>query len=269
MENVKSTKDQATRSTSELVKKANAGALATISFAEDASKGLGNIGHEDLALPFLKILGQLSPEVNKRDGKYVDGAEPGMIYNSVTGELFDGEKGIEVIPCHYKLEYIEWRDRGEGSGAPVAIHSSSSDILTQTKRDASYKDRLPNGNYIDKTASHFVIVNSKSPSTALIAMKSTQLKISRKWNSMMASIKMKGKNGMFTPASFSHTYKLRSTQMSNDKGTWFGWEVSKIGPVQDSALYQQARSFSESISKGDVKVKHGESTETTQTSSNF
>ena len=37
-----------------------------------------------------------------------------------------------------------------------------------------------------------------------------------------------------------------------------GWEVSKIGPVEDAALYQQARSFSESISKGDVQVKHGE-----------
>jgi hypothetical protein len=92
----------------------------------------------------------------------------------------------------------------------------------------------------------------------------TQLKISRKWNSMMASIKMKGKNGMFTPAFFSHTYNLRTTQMSNDKGTWFGWEVSKVGPVQDTAIYQQAKSFAESISKGDVKVKHGESTDSTK-----
>ena len=33
-------------------------------FEDDAAKGLGNIGQEDLALPFLKILGQLSPEVN-------------------------------------------------------------------------------------------------------------------------------------------------------------------------------------------------------------
>ena len=254
-------KKQEPRTNSAVTEKVNAGALSVNMFEADANQGVENLTQEDLALPFLKILGQLSPEVNKRDGKYVQGAEPGMIYNSVTGELFDGEKGIEVIPCHYKLEYIEWQDRGEGSGAPVAIHSSSSDILTQTKRDASYKDRLPNGNYIEKTASHFVIVLGKSPSTALIAMKSTQLKISRKWNSMMASIKMKGKNGMFTPAFFSHTYNLRTTQMSNDKGTWFGWEVSKVGPVQDAAIYQQAKTFAESISKGDVKVKHGESTE--------
>ena len=241
----------------QVAEKKSAGLPANM-FEDDAAKGLGAIGQEDLALPFLKILGQLSPEVNKRDGKYVEGAEPGMIYNSVSGELYDGVKGIDVIPCFYKLEYIEWKDRGEGLGAPVAIYDSSSDIMSKTKPDANYKDRLPNGNYIEKTASHFVIVAGDSPSTALISMKSTQLKISRKWNSMMSGIKMKGANGMFTPASFSHIYKLKTTQMSNDKGTWFGWEVSKVGPITDASIYQQAKSFSESISKGAVKAKHGE-----------
>ena len=227
-------------------------------FEEDAAKGLGTIGQQDLALPFLKILGQLSPEVIKRDGKYVEGAEPGMIFNSVTGELYNGVEGINVIPCFYKLEYIEWKDRGEGLGAPIGIYPSSSDILSKTKPDANYKDRLPNGNYIEKTASHFVIILGDSPSTALISMKSTQLKISRKWNSMMSGLKLKGKNGLFTPASFSHIYRLKTTQMSNDKGTWFGWEVSKVGPVTESSAYQQAKTFSDNISKGSVKVKHGE-----------
>ena len=241
----------------QVAEKKSAGLPSNI-FEEDAAKGLGKIGQEDLALPFLKILGQLSPEVNKRDGKYVEGAEPGMIFNSVSGDLYDGVKGIDVIPCFYKLEYIEWKDRGEGPGAPVAIYDSSSDIMSKTKPDANYKDRLPNGNYIEKTASHFVIITGDSPATALISMKSTQLKISRKWNSMMSGIKLKGKNGLYTPASFSHIYKLKTTQMSNDKGTWFGWEVSKVGPITDASIYQQAKSFSENISKGAVKAKHGE-----------
>ena len=236
----------------------NAAGLPSNIFEEDAAKGLGNIGQQDLALPFLKILGQLSPEVNKRDGKYVDGAEPGMIYNSVSGDLYDGAKGIDVIPAFYKLEYVEWKDRGEGSGGPVAVHDSSSDIMSQTKADANFKDRLPNGNYVEKTASHFVIITGDSPTTALISMKSTQLKISRKWNSMMSGIKLKGKNGLFTPASFSHIYRLKTTQMSNDKGTWFGWDVSKAGPITDTSLYQQAKTFSDNISKGSVKAKHGE-----------
>ena len=230
------------------------GALATFDMEADAAQGAQNISQEDLALPFLKILGQLSPEVNKRDGKYVEGAEPGKIINTVTNELFDS---INVIPCHYKRQYIEWQDRGTSTGAPVAIHEAGSDIINQTKRDASYKDRLPNGNYLDNTANHFVLVLGKSPSTALISMKSTQLKISRKWNSMMMGIKMQGKNGLFTPPTYSHIYNLKTVQMSNDKGTWFGWDVSKVGPVASKEDYEMAKGFATSVGKGEVQAKHG------------
>ena len=230
------------------------GALAVNTFEADANQGAQNISQEDLALPFLKILGQLSPEVNKRDGKYVEGAEPGKIINTVTNELFDS---INVIPCHYKRQYIEWQDRGTSTGAPVAIHEAGSDIINQTKRDASYKDRLPNGNYLDNTANHFVLVLGKSPSTALISMKSTQLKISRKWNSMMMGIKMQGKNGLFTPPTYSHIYNLKTVQMSNDKGTWFGWDVSKVGPVASKEDYEMAKGFATSVGKGEVQAKHG------------
>ena len=51
------------------MKKENA--VAVNMFEADADKGSQNMTQEDLALPFLKVLGQLSPEVNKRDGKYV------------------------------------------------------------------------------------------------------------------------------------------------------------------------------------------------------
>jgi len=235
----------------------NEGALAVNMFEADADKGSQNMTQEDLALPFLKVLGQLSPEVNKRDGKYVEGAEPGMILNTVTNEVFDGAKGIDVLPVFYERKYVEWQDRGEGKGAPVAIHDASSDIMSQTTRDKSFKDRLPNGNYLENTANHYVVVLGDSPQTALISMKATQLKISRKWNSIMMGIKLNGKNGLFTPPTYSHIYNLKTVQMSNDKGTWFGWEVSKVGPVSDQSVYGIAKSFADQVGKGDVKVKHG------------
>jgi len=233
------------------------GALAVNMFEADADKGSQNMTQEDLALPFLKVLGQLSPEVNKVHARYVKGAEPGMIINSVTNELYDGSKGIDVLPVFYERKLIEWQDRGAGTGAPVAIHDASSDIMSQTTRDKSYKDRLPNGNYIDNTANHYVVVLGDSPQTALLSMKATQLKISRKWNSIMMGIKLQGKNGLFTPPTYSHIYNLKTVQMSNDKGTWFGWEVSKVGPVQDQSVYGIAKSFAEQVGKGDVEVKHG------------
>ena len=238
------------------------GALQTNLFEADANQGAQNISQEDLALPFLKILGQLSPEVNKRDGKYVEGAEPGKIINTVTNELYDD---IDVIPCHYKRQYVEWQDRGTSTGAPVAIHDADSDIVSKTTRDKTYKDRLPNGNYLENTANHFVLLCGKNPGTALISMKSTQLKVSRKWNSMMMGIKMQGKNGLFTPPTYSHIYNLKTVQMSNDKGTWFGWDVSKKGPVTQKDLYDMAKNFAISVGKGEVEAK----VETKETKNEF
>ena len=235
------------------VAKKDSGALAAVNFEADAGQGL-NMTQEDLALPFLKILGQLSPEVNKRDGKYVEGAEPGKIINTVTNELYDS---IEVIPCHYKRQYIEWQDRGESQGAPVKIYEAGDD-LPKTTRDKFNKDRLANGNYLENTASHFVVVLGKSPTTALISMKATQLKVSRKWNSMMMGLKMQGKNGMFTPPTYSHIYKLKTVQQSNDKGTWFGWDVARVGPVSDASVYNTAKDFGVNVAKGAVQAKHGE-----------
>jgi hypothetical protein len=241
------------------------GALATNLFEADANEGTQNISQQDLALPFLKILGQLSPEVNKRDGKYVEGAEPGKIINTVTNKLYDE---IEVIPVFYKRQYVEWADRGTSTGAPIAIHNADSDIISQTTRGKDYKDRLQNGNYLENTANHYVIYLNDTPQQAMVSMKSTQLKVSRKWNSMMMGIKMQGKNGLFTPPTYSHIYKLKSVQMSNDKGTWFGWDVEKVGPVGDKNIYDMAKSFATSVGKGEVIEKHG-TEESTTTSSNY
>ena len=233
------------------------GALSTNLFEADANAGSQNMTQEDLALPFLKVLGQLSPEVNKMNEKFIEGAEPGMIYNTVTNKLYDGKKGIDVIPVFYERKYVEWQDRGASQGSPVAIHDAGSDIVSTATRDKSYKDRLPNGNYLENTANHYVIFMNGSPSSALISMKATQLKISRKWNSIMMGLKLNGKNGMFTPPTYSHIYNLKTVQMSNDKGTWFGWDVSKVGLVEHKQVYELSKTFATQISKGKVKVKHG------------
>ena len=233
------------------------GALALASrFEEDAQSGFSGMNQEDFALPFLRLLTNTSPEVGS-----IDGAMPGMIYNSVTGELFDGKKGILVIPCAYVRQYIEWAPRGSGSGAPIAYYPSTSDILSKTHREpGDNKDYLDNGNYIENTANHYVMVLDEKglPSPALIVMKSTQLKKSRKWNSMMMSVKLSGKNGLYTPPMYSQVYRLTTQKESNDKGQWFGWEVERVGSLEDDQSYLAAKAFAESIGAGDVPIRHSD-----------
>ena len=74
------------------VKATTNGSLAL--FGDDA-KGFDNMTQDDLALPFVRILGQLSPQVTMGDSKYIENAKPGMIYNTVTSELYDGNSIID------------------------------------------------------------------------------------------------------------------------------------------------------------------------------
>ena len=40
-------------------------------FGDDVSKGFENMTQDDMALPFVRILGQLSPQVTDGDAKYI------------------------------------------------------------------------------------------------------------------------------------------------------------------------------------------------------
>ena len=228
-------------------------------FGNDLQKGFENMTQEDMALPFVRILGQLSPQVTEGDGKYVEGAKPGMIYNTVTSECFDGKKGIKAIPCYYKKDYPEWSDRGDGPGAPVAVHLPNSPVIATGKRDGS-KIRLPNGNYLEETASYYVLVETKTGgmTPALITMKSTQLNVSKKWNSMMKTIQIPdGKGGFAIPPMHGVVYNLASVLQKNDKGSWYGWAVTqdRIMGQADKTLYLSAKDFNGSVSKGNVQTK--------------
>ena len=74
-------------------------ALSLDMMESDAHSGLENIQQDDLATPRLKILMQLSPELEE-----LENAKAGMIYNTVTNELYDGSKGIRVLPCAYQRQ---------------------------------------------------------------------------------------------------------------------------------------------------------------------
>ena len=97
------------------------GAIATLAYVSDSGMGLENVDKQDLALPFLKLLQSGSDETKKKHAKYVEGAEAGMFYNTVTKKLYNGEKGIEVIPVFYKMTYPEWAPFEKREGRPIHI----------------------------------------------------------------------------------------------------------------------------------------------------
>ena len=238
--------------------------VAAFDFAQlqqDAGKGNENVGKDDLALPFIKILSGIDPMMDKLDGK------KGDIYNSVTEALYSGKDGIVVVPVAYQREFLRWAPRGQGSGAPTVYKTQAE--CPETKRSTEdNKDYCTDGSgdYVEETHQHFVLVIGADGKgeTALIPMKSTQLKKSRKFNSMIMA--QCNKDGF---ARFAYKFRLKTLAESNDKGSWHGWEMQLEGPLLDAetqkkdpaqfalnlAVYEQAKSFSESVQAGNVEVK--------------
>jgi hypothetical protein len=209
--------------------------------AELNGAGLENVSGADLAIPFLQLLQQLSPEVNENKAEYISGAKPGMVINSVTGQLYDTKKSpIRFIPCSFTKLFVEWRPRTSGGGI-VASHGDAS-ILTNCHKNDKGQDELPNGNTVATTAYHFgLIVTESGTEKVIIPMTSTQLKNSRKWLSLMTTVKLQGPNGSFTPPMFAFEYNLSTTIEENTKGSWTGWHVELGEQVKDKALFLEAK----------------------------
>ena len=266
---------QQAKSQAKEIQKKEAHLPANFNLEEAAGEGQEYIGARDVKLPILKILYASSPVLDKSDGKYIANAERGDIYNEVTGSLWKGKEGIVVVPCLYINTFNEWKDKGDSPGRPIKIHTDPS-IMSDTTRSEDNKDRLPNGNYVEDTGNHFVFILDKNylpQEQSLIAMKSTQKKKSKTWNSMMQTRRMKGAKGFFRPPTWATTYRLTTTRESNSKNNWFGWVVEFdkfLDVAQFPKTLEITRSFYQSSMKSDIfgKVDFGSEQVTTSTNTN-
>ena len=227
---------------------------------EMGGAGLENITAENMAMPFIKLISDASPERKKAHEKFVEGADTGMIINTVTKKLYDGDKGILCVPCYYKFEYVEWESRGTDQKSPVNYYPANSDILSKTKRSPDNRDMLDNGNYIEATNYHFILLvndDGTPAETGLITMSRTQTKKSRKWNSMMKALpKVKNKSGIYvSQPSFFNVYNLTTANESNSKGSWTSWIINHAGAVENELTLKTASEFYKTCRQG-VEVKH-------------
>ena len=254
------------------IQKKEAHLPANFNLEEAAGEGQEYISARDVKLPILKILYANSPVLDESDGKYIASAKQGDIYNEVTGSLWKGKEGIVVVPCLYINTFNEWKDKGDSPGRPIKIHTDPS-IMSQTQRSEDNKDRLPSGNYVEDTGNHFVFILDKDylpQEQSLVAMKSTQKKKSKTWNSMMQTRRMPGKKGYFRPPTWATTYSLTTTKESNSQNSWYGWVVEFdkfLEPTKFPKTLEITRSFYQSSMKSDIfgKVDFGPAQETTST----
>ncbi len=237
------------------IAKATKNTLSVTSFEEDGGAGQEEMGKDDYIIPRLKILQALSEQVQS-----VDGAKAGMIIDNAEEKLIDGSEGITVLPITYSKTYLEWEPRKQGGGL-VNVHKGDYP-LNSCKRDDRGQFTNKDGNIIMPCAEYYIYVLNEdgSYSPYALSMHGSQIKKSKKWNTMINQLRVirADGDGSFNPAMFYRTYELTTAPESNDQGNWFGWKIAGSNNVTEidngMELYNDAKAFREQIIAGDVKA---------------
>jgi len=101
-------------------------------------------GADEMQIPFVRALQALSPQLGKKKPEYIEGAEQGDMFNTVTGEVWKGDDGVTIIPCYQTTKYLEFTPRDQGGGFRGEINPTDP-ILQRTSRVG-----VPKGNPSDR-----------------------------------------------------------------------------------------------------------------------
>lgn len=246
--------------TKEIAKKPETGLLpfSVEDMAADAQLG-GKTTIADVGIPFLYILQGLSPQVQPGRPKYIEGAQASMLYVTVYEKVLPGLKdGINLVPCFYERLMVEWVDRDAGGGI-VGSYEPGDPIEQQTTPDDRGIPRLigkgPKGkeNILQETAYWYCLAHLDGNWKQLvIPMKSTHLKVSKKWNSQLATTYIPGSEQV--APRWLHVYNFRSLPEEKNGNHYFVPQITK-GDVVSKELYAAAREYAKVASGGLLRRK--------------
>lgn len=228
-------------------------------FEQDSGMGLENVDTNEMVIPRILLLQDLSPQVKHNHPKSIAGAKPGMFCNSVTKQLYDSEKGLCVVTLDMRNTLIEWADRKKGGGF-IADRSDNMHLYDQAIVDDEYKHLTKEGNQLVKYLEFlvFIINDNGSYDPAIMSFSSSQYIHGRMIMTEINQFKCKGKNGYFKPAAFYHTYSIKSAQQHKNDNSWYGYNVSRkcdtIELDDGMNIYTSAKDFVLNYKTGNIKV---------------
>ena len=190
--------------------------------AARVGQGSQNVSASDMAIPRIKLLQLISKEVIPGDPKYIDGAQAGMLFNSLTEEL---HTSMYVINLHFSRCTMVWKKRKAGGGM---FGSFANDAEAKAALAA---ENEPESNYdISENPTHLVMIvdaEGKPQGVALLDMPGAKVKHSKKWNALIRKQEEAGN------PRFGCVWQLSVTAESNSSGSYSNLEASFVVHAPD------------------------------------
>lgn len=219
------------------------------------NSGSEEVGMSDITIPRIELVQALSPCRIKSEDAYIEGAEEGMLYNTVTNELY-GET-LQVIPVYFTKQWLVWVDRKKMQSPPQSFFGAYNSLEEANEAiesmDLGENENLrPMLEAIETAQNYCLTVVGGDVQQVLISMAKTKLKIARDWNSLI-------RRNM--GARYSSVYTIGASYEKKPKGSYYNYsiansgEAGKVARVGDREVYEKAAEMCNLLKSGALNFK--------------
>ena len=199
------------------------------------NRGNENVSNEDLQLPRIDVLQALSPQINKKKDEYIEGAEVGMLFNTLTGELYPD--GVGITPVSFVKRHLVWVDRKKDSEGGLRGVFDTADEAERFVEEQSDEDKLE----VVPTAEHLVLLDDGTE--VILSMAKSKMKVSRKFNSLVR---------LNAGDRFSRRYLMTTVDDKSSQGEFQNIALNNSG-FPSEEVYFKAEALYEAIASGAKK----------------
>lgn len=237
-------------------------------YGTEEGDGFEDQDASDNAIPFIEILQPTSKWMAEHGEEHE--ARAGMLRNTVSDECFAGKEGILAVCAYTKRVVVEWKPRDEGGGYK-GEHEIRSEIVERAKAQGDSKFgpwKTDDGNDLVETVyGYYVQVDpdGRVLGAFTIGFAATQMKPYRKINTKLSTYRHRavidGQERVQRPPMYAHLLRITTEHTSNDKGSWFLFNIQPSkGDVQSSLLptnaeaFQAGKALKEAVKSGERKA---------------
>tara|TARA_B100000809_G_scaffold33290_3_gene29096 strand:- start:3760 stop:4449 length:690 start_codon:yes stop_codon:yes gene_type:complete len=199
-------------------------------FLQNSNLGNENVGASDLQTPRIKLLQQLSPELDENSASYIEEAKQGDMLNTVTGTVHNT---LYVVNLFYTREFAVYSKRELGGGGFHGSASTESEAMDRINEIGG----TPDSHVVRETGKHILLLldeeNYEPSSEAMMLMDGSKLTVSNQWNSKLR---------MQNTDRFASVWKVGTVRQSNSKGQWWNFSINFHGWV-DKDLHEHAKTL--------------------------
>lgn len=190
---------------------------------KDTMEGFEDITQSTMAIPFVRIAQQLTPQLKKNKPEYIEGLEEGMFFNTITKEVYGNS--FQCIVLKFEHVYIEWRPE---RGGFVGYHTpENAERIAVDHTFGNWKTK--EGNLLQENYVYLLLIaGHEKEGVVVFSLSSSMIKTAREWNRLMTTHVMEnGKKAM----PYYLVWEVSTEYRSNEKGDWYVPVVKYVGYI--------------------------------------